>query len=111
MRISVEITRNFESDAKPFFKKYRKFGEDLKSLKQSLELNPEQGVALGYNIYKVRLALTDKNKGKSGGARVITHVLMEIDKKRVRLISIYDKSEIDAVPVKEIKELVKRIIG
>ncbi len=34
--------------------------------------NPTSGTSLGHNLYKIRLAIASKGKGKSGGARVIT---------------------------------------
>jgi len=49
------------------------------------------GVPLGNHCFKIRLAIESKNKGKSGGARVITYV--QIIDKIVYLIAIYDKSE------------------
>jgi len=40
----------------------------------SLEENPIQGEALGKDCYKIRMAITSKGRGKSGGSRVITRV-------------------------------------
>lgn len=37
-----------------------------------LKENPAMGTEIGPNIYKIRLAISGTNKGKSGGARVIT---------------------------------------
>ena len=45
--------------------------------------------------FKIRLSITGTNKGKSGGARVITYVI--IDDKEVLLAEIYLKSEHDSV--------------
>ncbi|WP_310588139.1 type II toxin-antitoxin system RelE/ParE family toxin [Lacihabitans sp. LS3-19] len=54
-------------------------------------MNPELGFKLKNSCNKIRFAIASKQKGKSGGARVITHFKV-IDKK-VYLLSIYDKSE------------------
>ena len=35
---------------------------------------PGQGTPLGHDAYKIRLKITSKEKGKSGGARVISLV-------------------------------------
>ena len=35
---------------------------------------PQKGTPIGHGCYKIRLAIASKDKGKSGGARVITHV-------------------------------------
>ena len=48
------------------------------------------GVPIGKGCYKVRMAISSKGKGKSGGARVITYV--RIVKKVVVLLTMYDKS-------------------
>ena len=68
---------------------------------------PQQGTALGNNCYKVRLAITSKGKGKSGGARVITYVLV-LDE-TVYLLSIYDKSEQDSISESELLKLIEGI--
>ena len=61
---------------------------------------------------KIRLNITTKNKGKSGGARVITHeVVFNIDTddetKSVIFVSIYDKSEIESKKTSDFKEIVE----
>lgn len=38
----------------------------------SLRENPLQGVEIAPHVRKVRMAISDKGRGKSGGARVIT---------------------------------------
>jgi hypothetical protein len=68
-------------------------------------VEPKQGVNLGNNCYKIRLAIASKNKGKSGGARIITHVL--IRDKTVFLLDIFDKSEQDNISDKELMALIK----
>jgi len=93
MSFKIIITRNFEKEAKPLAKKYPSFKKDITKLIKALKINPEEGTPLGNNLYKVRVAIESKNRGKSGGARVITHLIFE--NQGVYLISIYDKSEYD----------------
>ncbi|WP_317132919.1 type II toxin-antitoxin system RelE/ParE family toxin [Arcticibacter tournemirensis] len=69
---------------------------------EDLKKDPKQGTALGDNCFKIRIAIASKGKGKSGGARVITHVL--IKEETVFLLSIYDKAEREAISDKDIKE-------
>lgn len=69
--------------------------------------NPKLGVPLGYDCYKIRMAITSKGRGKSGGARVITHV--KITATSIFLLSIYDKSESDSIRDEEIVNRVKRL--
>lgn len=72
-----------------------------------LEANPKQGTDLGNNCFKIRLAIASKGKGKSGGARVITHVLVEHT--TVFLLDIYDKAEQENISDKELNELLNSI--
>lgn len=60
---------------------------------------------MGHDIYKIRLAIASKNKGKSGGARVLSFV--KIIKETVLLFSIYSKGDIDSLSDKQIQELIK----
>ena len=53
------------------------------------------GTDLGQNVYKIRLAISGTNKGKSGGARIITYVIVLIE--TVILAEIYLKSEHDTI--------------
>ncbi|HXH98827.1 MAG TPA: type II toxin-antitoxin system RelE/ParE family toxin [Sphingobacteriaceae bacterium] len=73
----------------------------------SLKLNPEQGTSLGNNSYKIRLSISSKGKGKSGGARIITHLY--IQNTTVILLTIFDKSEQSNITDKEIQLLLKQI--
>ncbi len=97
----------FEKQLKRLSKKYPSLKNDLSSLITSLKQNPEQGDYIGNQCYKIRLAISSKGKGKSGGARVITHIV--VAETTVFLLSIYDKSEQADIPVKEIDALVKMI--
>ncbi len=71
----------------------------------SLKENPFQGTSIGNNCYKIRLSIASKGKGKSGGARVITHVY--VSDKTIYLLPIYDKSEQEFISYQEIKEIIK----
>ena len=74
----------------------------------SLEENPIQGVSLGNDCYKIRLAISSKGKGKRGGARVITNIV--VTENTLFLLSIYDKSDKDNLSDKELEDLLKQII-
>jgi mRNA-degrading endonuclease RelE of RelBE toxin-antitoxin system len=64
----------FDKQLKRLAKKYPSLRNEFRQLLNSLEQNPEQGTSLGNNCYKIRIAISSKGKGKSGGARVITCV-------------------------------------
>lgn len=87
---SVNTLEHFDRELKKLAKKYPSIGTDLKNLVVSLLENPVQGDNLGKDCYKVRMAISAKNRGKSGGARVITCV--KITGETITLLSIYDKS-------------------
>ena len=103
MNYKVEITRHFEREAKPLLKKYASLKSELDTLGKELSKNPEKGTPLGNNLYKIRLAIASKGKGKSGGARVITY--LKTEQGTVFLLSIYDKGERDTISDKEIKDI------
>lgn len=74
----------------------------------SLKEDPFQGVNLGNNLRKIRLAITSKGKGKSGGARMITYNLVISENSgTVYLMTIYDKSEKESISDAEITSILK----
>jgi hypothetical protein len=107
MSYSVKTIDIFERQAKKLIKKYASLKMELLSLIMELKENPKQGVSIGNGCFKIRIAVASKGKGKSGGARVITNIV--ISESTVYLLSIYDKSEKDNITDKELEELLKAI--
>lgn len=105
MSYSIELTANFKKQAKRLSKKYPSLKTELEELFTELEENPMLGTPLGNDIYKIRLAIVSKNKGKSGGARVLSFV--QVMQTTVLLFSIYSKGEVDNLTDKQIQELIK----
>jgi mRNA-degrading endonuclease RelE of RelBE toxin-antitoxin system len=105
MSYNIELSANFKKEAKRLTKKYPSLKTELAELFTELEENPTTGTPLGNDIYKIRLAIASKNKGKSGGARVLSFV--KVTQTTVLLFSIYNKGEVDSLTDKEIKELIK----
>jgi mRNA-degrading endonuclease RelE of RelBE toxin-antitoxin system len=116
MKVEVKITKNFKKEAKSLLKKYPSLIDELEILQNELVLKPQSGSPLGSQCFKIRLAIKSKGKGKSGGARIISFVETEVVKfiqitettTFVNLISIYDKSEVDSIDEKELKDLIKK---
>lgn len=108
MSFEISTTPEFENQAKSLQKRHRSFKNDLKDLVISLKENPFQGVELSPGIRKIRMAITSKGRGKSGGARVITYtvVIAETDG-RVYLMNVYDKSDFSTVELSVLKEIVR----
>lgn len=103
MSYSIKTIPKFDKKLKKLARKYPSIKGDFTSLIETLKENPKGGTSLGKNCYKIRMAITSKGTGKSGGARVITHIL--VDNKTVYLLSIYDKAETETLSNKELKEL------
>lgn len=117
MKVIVKVTSHFKNEAKPLFKRYKSLKTDLANLEKELLLKPALGIPLGNNTYKIRLKISSKGKGKSGGARVISYLETELIanlefddiETTVNLISIYDKSETEIITVKELKRLIANL--
>ncbi len=72
MSFEVIPTPEFKREAKRLIKRYSSLKSELENLIASLEIQPVQGILLTLDCYKIKLAISSKGKGKSGGARVIT---------------------------------------
>lgn len=108
MNCNISTTPNFRKDLKHLAKKYRSLKDDYRNLLASLYENPLQGVDLGGGLHKLRMAVTSKGKGKRGGARVITYVLLVAEEGAdVLLLAIYDKSERENISNAELLALKK----
>jgi len=105
MSYNVQFSENFKKEAKRLKKKFPSLKSELIYLVEQLEQTPTLGVPLGNGIFKIRLAIASKNKGKSGGARVMTFV--KIENTSVLLFAIFDKSEKENISEKEIKLLIE----
>ena len=66
---------------------------------------PKGIVVLRLSVDKIRLAIASKNKGKSGGARVIS--IVKIIDETVFLLSIYNKGDKDSISTEEIEDLLQ----
>ena len=105
MSYNIVPLENFKKEAKRLIKKYASLKSELLELNEQLEKNPTIGTPLGNDIYKIRLAIASKGKGKSGGARVISFV--KVINTTVYLFSIYNKGDKDSISDKEIQEILK----
>lgn len=108
MGYSVELSANFKKGAKRPTKKYPSLKTELAGLFTELAENPTAGTPPGNDIHKIRLAIASKNKGKSGGARVLSFV--KVTQTTVLLFSIYSKGETDNLTDREIEELIRDYI-
>ena len=107
MSFKVEATPNFARELKPLVKKYPSLTKEILELADKLQQEPASGIPLGKNCYKIRLAIASKGRGKSGGARIITYVV--VDQETVFLVSIYDKSEQGNLNETDLQNILKHI--
>jgi mRNA-degrading endonuclease RelE of RelBE toxin-antitoxin system len=118
MKVEIRVTNTFSKRAKPLLKKYSSLINELEVLERELSDNPHLGQPLGNDSYKIRLSIQSKGKGKSGEARIITHLDSEIvgtlekgpagESTVYFLTTIYDKAETASISSKELKELFKK---
>ena len=111
MKVVFDYLDEFERGAKALRKKYPSFVDDYNTFLDELEKNPFSGESLGNHIYKNRMLITSKRKGKSGGARVITYNIQQSTDEiiLITLMAIYDKSVISNVSDNYLRSLVKEI--
>ncbi len=108
MKIKIIVSSEFEKEFKRLKKKYKSLPQDLILFEEELNANPNLGVDLGNNLRKIRLSIKSKNKGKSGGARIITYnIIINTIEKSILLVTIYDKSEESAISDAAIKKIIK----
>lgn len=105
MSFSIKITDEFERNLKRLVKKYPSLKGEYVALIQELALNPSLGTLISENVYKIRVAIASKGRGKSGGARVITYV--QVDANTLILVTIYNKGEQDSISLNEIKAIIQ----
>jgi mRNA-degrading endonuclease RelE of RelBE toxin-antitoxin system len=107
MNFSVIPSDKFKKEAKRLIKKFPSLKQELAELSATLSIHPDSGTPLGNDTYKIRIAIKSKNKGKSGGARVITYLVTE--QKEIYLLTIYDKSEFDIIDDRTLQHIISSL--
>ncbi len=107
MKYLIDTSDEFEKSLKEIAKNQRSIKKDIKKLGESLSDNPHQGILIKDNVYRIRMAITSKGRGKSAGARVITYVIDEDE--TVFLIDIYDKSEQEKISDSRIQYIIDNL--
>jgi mRNA-degrading endonuclease RelE of RelBE toxin-antitoxin system len=105
MSFKIFTSENFDKELKKLSKKYPSLKSDFSDFVESLKENPKQGIPLGKDCYKVRMAIASKGKGKSGGSRVITCIKFVAGS--IFLLSIYDKSDKESISDVELNYFLK----
>ena len=107
MSNKIVVRPTFQKQAKRLARRCKSFPNDLQKLVEQLKEQAALGTSLGGNVYKIRLAIASKNKGKSGGARVISYVYQTAES--VYLLSIYDKADTENITDSELKNLIAEV--
>ena len=107
MNYNIIPIEKFKKEAKRLLKKYPSLKKELSELTSLLESNPTTGTSLGNNAYKIRISIKSKGAGKSGGARVITYVVM--DNNEIYLLTIYDKGKLDTIDDNTLRKIIRDI--
>lgn len=100
-------TPTFLNEAKKLLKRYPGIKEDYLSLKDELKKDPRIGDDLGDGLFKIRMDISQKNKGKSGCARVILKVCE--DDNTVLVLRTYDKADLDDVIIPYLQKQVRKL--
>ena len=110
MEVEITLAPEFKRQFKRLAKKYHSLRNDIDVWRKDLYKNPLVGDDLGGGVRKIRMAIADKGKGKSGGARILTlNVLVSDDGMEVTLLTIYDKGEISNVRDEFVRFLIKNL--
>jgi mRNA-degrading endonuclease RelE of RelBE toxin-antitoxin system len=104
-KFDIVLGETFKKEFRKLLKKHRSLLKELENLSEKIATNPIQGTPLGRNCYKIRLAIKSKGQGKSGGARVISCVV--VIEKKVVLISIYNKAEHETISDKKLNKILE----
>lgn len=107
LRALWKLAEDFRAAYKRLKKRHKSLEADFERLLASLLINPLQGVELEGGARKVRLAISSKGRGKSGGARVIIRIRIMADE--LQLLYIYDKSDFENINDTYLRDVMKRM--
>ena len=94
----------YKKALKKLSKTYKNIDSDIKNFLNSINTKEDLGIELKSNVFKVRVANSDKNKGKSAGYRLISY--LAILENELHLLYICDKSKLTNVTEKEVDKLI-----
>ena len=104
--MTFKTTELFDKQAKKLGKKYRNLKSDLKSLISDFDTLHQSSTTIQKNLYKIRVANSSKNKGKSAGYRIYYYIQLE---ETTYLLTIYDKLEIEMIDENLLIDLIEEL--
>lgn len=109
MDYKIIARKTFIKGIKQLSKRYASITDDYERLLNKLKNTPQLGTSLGGGLRKIRMPITSKGRGKSGGARVITFtVIISVNEAEINLIAIYDKADRCSISKEEIEILLEK---
>ncbi len=106
---SVKESDSYKKSKKHLLKRFRNLNSDVKEFLLDVKTNDDLGISLGSGVYKARIANSDKNRGKSGGYRLIS--FLKVVDTKIYLLYIYDKSDLENITEDELDEFVIKNIS
>jgi hypothetical protein len=104
-------TERFKKSFKVLYRKYPSLLSDYKKFEAVFAENTQSGIDLGGGFRKVCISIQSKNKGKSGGARIITYdMCIKQLENTIILVEIYDKSEKDTLTKNEYTNTLRQFL-
>ena len=104
--MTFKTTELFDKQTKKLGKKYRNLKSDLKSLISDFDTLHQSSTSIQKNLYKIRIANSSKNKGKSAGYRIYYYIQLE---ETTYLLTIYDKSEVEMIDENLLIDLIEEL--
>jgi len=109
MNVEIDTSADFDRDFHKLRKRHKSIVKDLQKFVEQLQKQSISGKEITAGVFKYRMAVTSKGKGKSGGVRIIScEILLCSELKNITLLSIYDKSDRSSITGSEIRDLLKR---
>lgn len=107
MNFEIHITPTFHKELKALAKRHKSIKQDFSNFVKYIRENPFQGVELYPGIRKIRMAISSKGRGKSGGARVITYTILVTESSGdIYFMDIYDKADHSTIDVAIVKKAI-----
>ncbi len=103
--INFSALPSFNKSLKQLSKRFHNIKNDMTDLMMTLQENPENGIFIKKEIYKIRLKNSDTKSGKSGGYRVLYYYLNCQDE--IIFFSIFSKTDTENISDNDIDNLIK----
>ena len=104
MSLKIIPTPQFKRSVKQLYKRYKLLAKDLKELEQELLKNPNAGIGISHNCFKIRLKNSSIPTGKSGGFRVIYYLKTE---EKIYLLEIFSKTDMENIDENKLISILK----